>query len=85
MLARALAAAGHRQRLAILFKLLYGAASYRVLQAWTGMKVGPLYHHLNQLRLAGLVESRSRNVYCLTRSGQNVALGCIALAPLLRG
>src|SRR5438045_4011437 len=55
VLATTLAAAGHSARLRILDLLLAGPATYRALQRCTGCKVGPLYHHVHHLRLAGLI------------------------------
>lgn len=81
---QALAALGHEQRGKILAKLLEGPATYRALQRTTALKAGPLYHHVNQLRLAGLVLPKQRDLYELTRSGRNLMLTALALGPLLR-
>jgi len=82
--ARAMSAAGHPQRLAILGLLLEGPATYRALQHLTKLKAGPLYHHVNQLRLAGLILPKQRDLYELTRGGRNLMLVVAALAPLTR-
>jgi DNA-binding HxlR family transcriptional regulator len=82
-LARTLAAVGHPQRLAILGTLLDGPAVYRALQHITGLKVGPLYHHINQLRLAGLIMPKQRDLYELTRGGRNLILAAAALGQLI--
>lgn len=81
---QALAALGHEQRGKILAKLLEGPATYRALQRTTKLQAGPLYHHVNQLRLAGLVLPKQRDLYELTRSGRNLLLTALALGPLLR-
>jgi hypothetical protein len=81
-LAGVLAAMGSEHRLRILLKLLEGAATYRTLQKATGLKVGPLYHHIAQLRLMSLVGPKQRDLYELTRAGRNVTLAALMLAPL---
>ncbi len=81
-LSRTLAALAHASRAAIVVKLLEGPANYRALQKVTGMKAGPLYHHVNQLRIAGLILPKERDVYGLTRGGRNVILGALALTRL---
>ena len=79
---RALAAVGHLQRGKILLKLLEGPGTYQSLRAVTGLKAGPLYHHVNQLRLAGLVLPKQRDLYELTRGGRNLIVAAMALEPL---
>jgi len=79
---RAMAALGHTQRLGILRKLLEGPAIYQSLKRITKLKPGPLYHHINQLRLAGLVLPKQRDLYELTRAGKSMVLGIMLLAPL---
>lgn len=79
---RAMAALGHAQRLKILRKLLDGPAMYQALKRLTKLKAGPLYHHINQLRLAGLIFPKQRDLYELTRAGRNTFLGIMVLAPL---
>lgn len=81
---RALAAVGHEQRLRLLGKLLEGPATYRSLQKVTKLKAGPLYHHVNQLRLAGLILPKQRDLYELTRGGRNLVLVAMALGSLIR-
>ena len=78
------AAASHVVRARILTKLLEGPAVYRSLQRVTKLKPGPLYHHINQLRLAGVISPKQRDLYELTRAGRNLILGLMALAPLVR-
>ncbi|MBU0716604.1 MAG: hypothetical protein KJ749_00005, partial [Planctomycetes bacterium] len=78
-----LAAAGHPIRGRLLTKLLEGPATYRALQRTTKTKAGPLYHHINQLRLAGLIMPKQRDLYELTRAGRNLILVALAIKPLL--
>lgn len=80
----AFAALGHPQRAQMLLALLGGPATYRAIQKLTKLKAGPLYHHVNHLRLAGLIAPRQRDLYELTRGGRNLALLAIAAAPLIR-
>lgn len=80
---QAFAAIGHEQRIRLLVKLLEGPATYGSLQRVTKLKAGPLYHHINQLRLVGLILPKQRDLYELTRGGRNLMLAAIAVAPLL--
>lgn len=79
---RALAAAGHEARVRMLATMLEGPATYQALCKATGLKAGPLYHHVNQLRLSGLVLPGERDLYELTRGGRNLILTMLAAAPL---
>jgi len=79
-----LAAVGHPKRLAILALLLEGPAVYRAVQKKTSLRPGPLYHHVNQLRLAGLIRPKERDLYELTRGGRNVVLIATALSKLAK-
>ena len=81
--AEALAAAGSLHRLRIMAYLLEGPATYRALQKTTGLRVGPLYHHIDRLRLAGLMGPKERDLYTLTRAGRNLILVVIAALRLL--
>ncbi len=81
---RAWNALGHAQRLRILQRLLDGPATYQAVRRATGLKVGPLYHHINHLRLAGLIRPKQRDLYELTRGGRNLTLGAILLGSLAR-
>ncbi len=80
---RALAAVGHVQRIKLMRKLLEGPATYQALQRVTKLKTGPLYHHINQLRLAGLILPKQRDLYELTRGGRNLILVAVVLGPLI--
>lgn len=73
-IAVAYSAVAHPVRIEILMKLLDGPAIYRSLQKLTNLKAGPLYHHINQLRLAGLIFPKQRDLYELTRGGRNLAM-----------
>ncbi|MCH7719364.1 MAG: winged helix-turn-helix transcriptional regulator [Planctomycetes bacterium] len=84
LLGTALAAMGHPVRIKILTMLLDGPGVYRSLQKVTGLKPGPLYHHVNQLRLAGLIGPKQRDLYELTRAGRNLLMVTLALEPLLK-
>jgi len=57
---------------------------YRSLQQLTKLKAGPLYHHINQLRLAGLILPKQRDLYELSRSGRNLIMTVMALGSLVR-
>lgn len=81
---RVLAAVGHAQRVRLLVKLLEGPATYRALQRVTRLKAGPLYHHINQLRLAGLILPKQRDLYELTRGGRNLILAIMVIGPVIR-
>lgn len=81
---RALAALGHVQRSKIMGKLLDGPATYGTLQKITKLKAGPLYHHINQLRLAGLMLPKQRDLYELTRGGRNLILITMTMGGLIR-
>lgn len=80
---QAFSAAGHVQRARIMAKLLEGPATYRALQRVTKLKSGPLYHHVNQLRLAGLILPKQRDLYELTRGGRNLVVAAGLLGPLV--
>jgi len=81
---RALGALGHSARAKMLRTLLDGPATYRALQRVTRLKAGPLYHHVNQLRLAGLILPKRRDLYELTRGGRNLVLVAFVLAAMTR-
>lgn len=81
--AQAFSAVGHPMRLKILLKLLEGPATYRSVQKTTKLKAGPLYHHINQLRLSGLILPKQRDLYELTRGGRNLMLIAMAAGPLI--
>jgi len=73
-LAGVLAALGHPLRLRILERLMTGPATYEELVKLTGVRSGPLYFHLEQLRSVMLVGPKRRDCYELTRHGTAYAL-----------
>ena len=79
-----LAALGHADRARIVAKLLEGPATYRALRKLTKMKAGPLYYHLGELRSAGLILPKQRDLYELTRGGRNLALVMMVAESLAR-
>ena len=79
-----MAAVGHEARARILAKLLEGPAIYRALQKVTKLAAGQLYHHIAQLRIAGLILPKQRDLYELTRGGRNLILVVRAMEPLIR-
>lgn len=81
-LADILAALGHPVRLHAMAYLIGGATSYDELVAATGMRSGPLYFHLQQLRSAGLIGPRRRNAYTLTQRGRAMAMVAAAIGQL---
>ncbi|MFH0981530.1 MAG: ArsR family transcriptional regulator [Planctomycetota bacterium] len=82
--AAALAAAGNAHRLKIMAYLLEAPATYRGLQKATGLQVGPLYHHIDKLRLAGLMGPKERDLYTLTRAGRNLVLLAMVVGSLVK-
>jgi DNA-binding HxlR family transcriptional regulator len=83
-LAAVLSALGSAYRVQILVKLLEGPGTYRTLQKATRLKAGPLYHHVAQLRLAGLIGPKERDLYELTRGGRNLILVVLTLPKLIK-
>ena len=83
-LAETLAAAGHSHRLRILNALANGHADHQRLNQVTCLAPGPLYYHLRELQLSGLVQRSNRNVYELTRKGTTVTQTVLALWSLLK-
>ena len=76
---RAFAALGHMQRARMLAMLLGGPGTYQSLQSATGLRPGPLYHHIHELRLAGLIAPKVRNNYELTPLGLRAVVIAAAL------
>ncbi len=71
-----------RHRVKLMLKLLEGPATYAALRRAARLQAGPLYHHVAQLRTAGLVMPKERDLYELTRAGRNVLLVAAALSGL---
>lgn len=82
--ARWLAAVGHPVRLKLLIHLLGGPAVYRDLCRVSGTASGPLYFHLNRLRLLDLVRAVERDLYELTVPGRNLIAAVLAATRLTR-
>lgn len=78
-LSELLAAMAHPQRLTILAKLLGTEATHQMLAKETGLKPGPLYYHLRELRSAGLIGPKVRDLYVLTAKGRRALLGALAM------
>ena len=83
-LVRLLNGLANTHRLGIIRELLRGPVTYESLAAATKLRGGPLYHHVAQLRLAGLVAPRERNRYRLTRAGRTLVTVLLAVLPLAR-
>ncbi len=77
-----LSAVAHAQRIQILIHLLGGEATHRALRDLTGAKAGPLYHHLGELRAAGLIGPKVRDLYVITRKGERAVLSALAMGRL---
>jgi len=80
----AMAALGHAVRARLLVTLLEGPATYQTLRRAAKAEAGPLYHHIAQLRLAGLILPKQRDLYELTRAGRNLVLVAAALDPMVK-
>jgi len=78
-MAAILAAMGHVQRLRIMLKLLGGDATHKLLSKETGLKPGPLYHHIRELRSAGMIGPKIRDLYTLSDTGRRVLLTILAM------
>lgn len=83
-LADLLASAAHPKRLMILMKLLGGEATKELLTKATGLKAGPLYYHLRELRSAGLIGPKVRDLYVITDKGSRLALSLLAVDKACR-
>jgi len=73
-LARLFNALANPHRIAILGAMLAGAGTYAALTEQLGLKAGPLYHHVRELRLAGLIAVGQRDAYRLTDRGKNAVM-----------
>jgi len=80
-----MAVLSHPQRVILLGKLLEGEATHKLLGRQTGLKAGPLYHHLRELRSAGLIGPKVRDLYVITRIGKRAFLAALAFERLCRG
>jgi len=68
--ARMLAGLAHAERIRVARAILSGAHTHLDLSEATGLKTGPLYHHIRTLERAGLVAITGRNQYELTAAGR---------------
>ena len=82
-MASAFAPFSNRNRVAVLRSLLSGGPrgpkTSRQLTTDTGLRGGPLYHHLKELVLAGYVESPGRNSFRLTLLGLSKYISALGL------
>jgi hypothetical protein len=81
-LAKLLAGFGHPQRVAIVKAIFTGAGSYGALCEKVGLKAGPMYHHLRELRLAGVLADGPRDVYRLTQQGRDALMLVCSLSSI---
>lgn len=71
-------AMANSRRVAMLKAIFTGAGSYAELSESLQLKAGPLYHHVRELRLAGLLELAQRDTYRLTEYGKHaLLLACV--------
>ncbi len=68
--ARLLHGAAHAERLRLMAELIPGPRTHHDLKTATGLKAGPLYHHVRELERADLVVCPARNRYELTEAGR---------------
>jgi len=72
-------AMANARRVAMLKAIFTGSGSYAQLSEALGLKAGPLYHHVRELRLAGLLELAQRDTYRLTEYGKYaLLLACLS-------
>jgi len=81
-MAKLLSAFGHPQRVAIAKAIYAGAHRYADLRERVNLKAGPMYHHLRELRLAGVLADGPRDVYELTERGRDAVIVLCSLASL---
>lgn len=85
-MARGAAALGHVVRIRLLRRLCaLGTASYVDLCRASGQSSGPLYHHVQALKLAGFVTASERNVYRVTAVGRRAWTIWSRFAASLKG
>lgn len=81
-LAKLLSAFAHPHRVAIIKAIFAGAGHYADLREKVPLKAGPMYHHLRELRLAGVLADGPRDVYELTQIGRDALLIVCSLGSL---
>lgn len=84
-LAKLLSGFAHPQRVAIVKAIFTGAGTYADLRERVGLKAGPMYHHLRELRLAGVLADGPRDVYRLTQQGTDALMMACSLASIRDG
>lgn len=82
-LAKVLSAFANPHRVAIMKAIFTGAGSYAELRKRVGLKAGPMYHHLRELRLAGMLADGSRDMYDLTTQGRDLLAIMCSLPSLI--
>ncbi len=73
-IAKLFGAFGHPHRVAIIKAIFSGAGRYADLRERVPLKPGPMYHHLKELRLAGVLADGPRDVYALTPAGRDALI-----------
>ena len=73
---------GSTHRIRVLMTLAGGGVTYQHLVKATKLKAGPLYHHVNQLRLVGLIRPRERDLYEITPKGTRALLMAAGMAGM---
>jgi DNA-binding HxlR family transcriptional regulator len=81
-LAKLLSGFGHPHRVAIVKAIYAGAGTYRELRKKVPLKAGPMYHHLRELRLAGVLADGPRDVYRLTPRGRDAVMVVCSIGTL---
>jgi len=74
----------HRARFNLAKAIFLGSHTHRLLSQASGLKTGPLYHHLRGLQQAGIIESKDRNSYGLTEIGTRLLLVAAALGSNIK-
>jgi DNA-binding transcriptional ArsR family regulator len=82
-IARLFTAFAHPQRVSIMKAIYTGAASYADLREKVGLKAGPMYHHIKELRLAGVVSDGPRDLYRLTPRGEKALIVVCSMSSIL--
>ncbi len=81
-IARWMSALAHPQRVAIVKAVFCGAVNYGDLRERVPLKAGPMYHHLRELRLAGVLTVGTRDVYQLTPIGRNLLIVACSIGSI---
>lgn len=78
--ARLMSGLAHPDRVRIVRAILAGADSHQTLSKASGLKAGPLYHHLRELERAGFLRCELRNQHRVTELGRVVFFAGTLLA-----